>query len=237
MNIRMAICEDNEKILKKEIEDFSLALASLNVTYTLDVFMTAEDFIASNTAYDIVVLDIELPQKSGIEVASFVRANYPECYIIFITEHEKYLDQAMDRRAFRFFKKPPEQERVRAALSIILTEIRNNQKHIEIVVKGEQKTICCNQILCVFMKKKRLIIATTKGEFNVNGSVQDFSNAISDSDMFGEPCRGYWVNHQYIADIVSDTVICQYRDRIYRLPVSRRKRKEFKEKFLDWMVS
>lgn len=237
MNVRMAICEDNTEILQKETELFSIALTAMGITYTMDSFMSAEAFMAAGNAYDIVVLDIELPQKSGIELAQYVRANYPECYIIFITEHEQYLDQAMDRRAFRFFKKPPEQERVQSALTIIISEIRNNQKYIEVVVKGEEKRIFCNQILCMYMKKKKVFMATTKGEFSVSGSLLDFSKTISDCDMFGEPCRGYWVNYQYVTDILSDTVLCQYHGRTYRLPISRRKRKEFKERFLHWMVN
>lgn len=39
---------------------------------------------------DIVVLDIDMPEKSGIEVAGFVRVHYPETRVVFLTSHSSF---------------------------------------------------------------------------------------------------------------------------------------------------
>lgn len=40
--------------------------------------------------YDIVLLDIDMPGKNGIEVAQFTEENYPETKIVFLTSHADF---------------------------------------------------------------------------------------------------------------------------------------------------
>ena len=51
----------------------------------------------SRERYDVAILDIELPEKSGLDVARFCLAQQPECKVVFLTgavDRDK-VDQAL----------------------------------------------------------------------------------------------------------------------------------------------
>lgn len=61
----------------------------------------------SSQRYDVAVLDIELPERSGLDVARFCMEQQPECKVVFLTgtiERDK-VDQALLIRANGFLLK------------------------------------------------------------------------------------------------------------------------------------
>lgn len=57
--------------------------------------------------YDLLLLDIKMPHKSGMEIANVVKAFLPECLVIFVTSYLKY---TIDSFALSIFRYIPKQE-------------------------------------------------------------------------------------------------------------------------------
>ena len=57
---------------------------------------------------DIIILDVQLPELSGIEALKIVKDNHPEIEVIMITGHGDMdtVIEAMHLNAFDFFRKP-----------------------------------------------------------------------------------------------------------------------------------
>lgn len=108
--IKIAICDDEEILLEKNrtiVQEYitkNRIVAEIE-TYTSGDFMLGD--IEDGMQYDLLLLDIEMPHKSGMEIANVVKAFLPECLVIFVTSYLKY---AIDSFALSIFRYIPKQE-------------------------------------------------------------------------------------------------------------------------------
>ena len=70
-------------------------------------------------AYDVLLLDIEMPEQSGIELAaSLNKRKQPVPAVVFVTAHHEHALAAFESHAVDYILKPFSQERVHEALNI-----------------------------------------------------------------------------------------------------------------------
>ena len=78
--------------------------------YTVDVAAHGEEAIRklSEHPYDLVISDILMPEKDGLEVIMFLKKQQPDVKVIAISApgNELYLDTARGLGAARVFSKP-----------------------------------------------------------------------------------------------------------------------------------
>ena len=60
--------------------------------------------IRSEAVYNIAFLEIEIGNVSGLDIAKALKEKNKNIIIFFVTEYEKYIDDAMDLFALRFIK-------------------------------------------------------------------------------------------------------------------------------------
>ena len=83
--IKIAICDDEEILLEKNrtiVQEYitkNRIVAEIE-TYTSGDFMLGD--IEDGMQYDLLLLDIKMPHKSGMEIANVVKAFLPECLVI-----------------------------------------------------------------------------------------------------------------------------------------------------------
>lgn len=53
-----------------------------------------------------VIMDVEMPIKTGVECAKVIQDRDPRCVLIFVTAHEKYMGDAFQVYAFDYLLKP-----------------------------------------------------------------------------------------------------------------------------------
>ena len=92
--MRIAICDDErvqQELLKNYIEEWTAENAEKVV---LNCFQSAEQFLFSweeDKSYDLLVLDVEMGDMSGMELAKKLRSQKSEVPIVFVTGYEKYM--------------------------------------------------------------------------------------------------------------------------------------------------
>jgi len=100
----------NEKIKIHLADDHKILRESLNILLSqeedIEVVGESEDGLAveaglRKTAADILILDISMPKRSGLDVAKNMMKEYPELKIIFLTMHksEEILAEAFESGA------------------------------------------------------------------------------------------------------------------------------------------
>jgi len=88
---------------------------------------------------DVVVLDVNLPTMSGLEVASHIRAVVPSAKVIFITVELslEVMDEALRRGAHGYVYKPRAQRDLLSVLDAILGGAQFVSGGLERVVQGD----------------------------------------------------------------------------------------------------
>jgi len=95
--IKIALVDDKLASMQKAKEKLVKLEASLeNVTFTITYYETGVDFLASRKIYDLLLLDYEMPDKNGIQVAKELEMRETRPYIVFNSGYEK-LDKPMQR--------------------------------------------------------------------------------------------------------------------------------------------
>lgn len=118
-NIRTLIADDDpgmRVVMKKFIErsgGFELVGEAVN----------GEELIRlhGETRPDVVILDVEMPQMTGIEAAKIIQDVNPKTILVFATAHEDYRKDAFEVYAFDYLIKPFKMDRVMTTLEMIKT--------------------------------------------------------------------------------------------------------------------
>lgn len=116
--MKIAICDDEpqmvvqiEKLVKQNIPDASV------LKYT-DGGALLEDLQAESP--EVILLDIDMPKITGMDVASYVKEHQLATLIIFVTAHDELVFDSFQYHPFAFVRK----NFLEAELSIVLDDCR-----------------------------------------------------------------------------------------------------------------
>jgi len=106
MNI--AICDDNKffcEHLKKEL--LNKLHTRINEIVIVDIFTNSEEFNVKiiDGNYQIVFLDIDMPKINGFYLADRISVLNPNCLVVFVTNHDYLVFDAIKKHPFAFVRK------------------------------------------------------------------------------------------------------------------------------------
>ena len=115
-----AICVDDERILVEELAAMCMELPEIDEVKS---FTWASDALAwlENSPADLALLDIDMPEMNGIQLAAKIKNRWPETAIIFITGYSQYAVDAFAVRAVGYLMKPVSKEALAADVSYALS--------------------------------------------------------------------------------------------------------------------
>ena len=107
--MRFAICDDNSSDLKTMREVFHRVAPE----HALDTFSDGRqllDAVSGGANYDLLFLDILMPQITGMELAREISRLAPGIPVVFLTDSESYAVEAFSVRALHYILKPMTEE-------------------------------------------------------------------------------------------------------------------------------
>lgn len=238
--LQIGICDDEALLLNeiKKITEDSLQprqVFSIQSTYTDGKSLLYE--IQDGKHFDLLLLDIELPDISGMELARQIHELLPDALMIFVTAHYKYAIDAYEFHIFRYIPKNQLRERLPHALldAVSLLEIQNTDSYI-ISKYNCFERIPLKEILYIEKDGKNAVFHITATKCRTQNQTDQlrsirktlteiFEELQSDEFYFIE--RGYIVNFRHVTGISHTD--CILADRIH-LPISQSRLPEFKKK-------
>ena len=143
--MRFAICDDNANDLKSMQEVFRRVVPE----HTLDAFSDGRkllDTISGGTDYDLLFLDILMPQITGMELAREVGRLAPDMPVVFLTDSEAYAVEAFSVKALHYVLKPMTEQALRECLNR-LKERQSARRRIHIISSsGVQQILFADEI-------------------------------------------------------------------------------------------
>ena len=109
---------DDERLARRRLDD---ALSTITTTYPLDIVGHADNgqaalVLIEEESPDVVLLDIQMPGMSGIDVARALQHRPLRPAVIFLTAYDQYAMDAFDVEAVDYLLKPIKDERLLQAL-------------------------------------------------------------------------------------------------------------------------
>lgn len=123
---------DDEKLATARLERLLRQLGFEDIT----AFNTPQEALemSKKTKYDVVFLDIQMPEISGIELANKILAIEPSTFILFQTAYKEFAIEAFQAGGIDYILKPTTKENISLALEKV-------EKFLKIAIDEESKKI------------------------------------------------------------------------------------------------
>lgn len=231
MTLNALICDDDCKSGEVVIKHLLKYCEEKSITCFYVLFDNGQEALKSDKRYDIAFLDIEIGKTSGLDVAKKLKENNKNIIIFFITEYEKYIDDAMDLFALRFIKKPLDYQRFCTGLDKAIELINN--KTIELFLKDDNvmKRIKVKDIVYIETAGRKVKIVTTTGAFYSHNLIDYWEKQLTHISFY-RVHKSYILNLDYIDQYKRDEVKLTTGETI---PVSYRNQSTFRKYFFNYL--
>ncbi len=230
MRINIAICDDEKNIinsLSERIIDISKRLNYLSEVYTYTSGKQVIDLICNKKEdLDILLLDIDMPEVSGLEVAKKIRESHSDIILIFISSHEQYVFESIEYNPFRYIRKNRIEKELPIALRAAYSRIEENLDEY-MVAKTEDSEVKIKYSDIMYFEKvaRKVEIHLSNGKvFAIRKTIKELYEELKDSN-FIKIHSGSIVNAKYIDEFSNYDITL---DNGERLIMSRRQLKEVK---------
>lgn len=230
---KIAVCDDEEIALAQIMELVKKEFAKIGMNIEIKAFDNTELLLESNrtSSFDVIFLDIDMPDRNGIETAKIIKKFNPKILIIFVTSKDEFVFTSFEVHPFGFIRKLNMRDEIARIVSDIKTELSCEEYIISFKIDCILYRLYTDEIVYIESKKNYIIIKTTDGAiYKYKDSINKKENELSDHG-FVRTHEKYLVNLKYIFKInkKSVTVIQQYD-----IPVSRNRMNTLEERYLNY---
>lgn len=229
--MKILICDDNSDCLKdvqKHIKIFSM---DTGIEFEEFAFSRSEDIITSNIIFDIAILDVEMDGINGLKLGEHLRKVNPHIILIYLTAHKKYLDDALNLNAVRFFEKPIEPHRFYRGLRDAIDRIDNSV--IKFALKEDKSTDIVNakDIIYIEIERRHSKVVTINKTYHSSEHISFWREKLQGSS-FAIPHRSYIVNLNFISTYQRKTL---WLNGTLEIPISKSQQTSFYQKLCRFL--
>lgn len=227
--IKIAICDDEERAVARHEKIVKDCLQVCSIGFEIETYTQSRnllyDIIDDGFFYDLILLDIEMPGISGMEIPQQIKEFLPNVKIIFVTSHTEYAIDAFELSIFRYVPKDNLEIKLAAAVTDAakLIELEAGQEYT-IQTANRMEKIPYKDIFYIQRDGKNASIVSKFGVSRVRKSLQQVFDEL-ESPEFIFIDRGYIVNIIQIMKISDGMAILKSGE---RLPISRSHLQEVK---------
>ena len=229
--IKIAICDDEEKAVALHERIVKVCLQSQGIGYEITTYTQSRNLLCDITDdgffYDLILLDIEMPGISGMEIPQQIKNFLPNVRIIFVTSHTEYAIDAFELSIFRYVPKNNLEVKLTAAVTDAakLIELEAGQEYT-IQTTNRMEKIPYKDIFYIQRDGKNASIVSSAGTAKVRKSLQQVFDELSTPEVIFID-RGCIVNIIQIMKISDGMAVLKNGE---QLPISRSHLQEVKQK-------
>lgn len=228
--LHIAICDDDKTAVEGHKNITEKYLKDCGSIGKIETYITSDNLLYDITEdkffFDLILLDIEMPGSTGMEIAEKIKPCLPNVKIIFITSHIEYAIDAFELSIFRYVPKTDIDKRLYAAIgdAVKLIELEDGKTYT-IQTNSRLEKIPYREIYYIERDGKNASITTASGISRVRKSLQQvYSELGADEFIFTD--RGCIVNMIHIMQIKDGMAVLKNGE---SLPISRSHLQEVKE--------
>lgn len=230
--MNVLVCDDDQQIVDSIIEELKKKSEETHVASRFYGFSQPSQ-IDLSLPYDIALLDIDMGETNGIELARKLRAENGNIVIIFITNFIQYAPEGFEVQAFRYLLKADFSAKLDSYFDSAVQEVLQRKQLVTISINSEIIDVPVNDIL--YLESHRRIIVMhlldeKRPAYQFYGNITELSEKIEPLG-FLRIQKSYLVNMHYVEIFQYNKV--QLRGGLCLAP-SEKNYSELKQKYLHW---
>lgn len=222
--MKIAIIDD-DSTMTKQIEDYLQKLQKeVDTIFELEVFHDPVKFLEHNRMdYDLLLLDVEMPQMDGISLAKEIRKHNWKVLIVFITNMAQYAIHGYEVEAIDYVLKPLTFFDFSMKMKKVLRYYQRNREQ-KIILLSTQGSIPINVSTITYIEVIRhyLYYHTLGGIYEIRGVMRAVEEEMK-VYSFAKCSQSFLVNLAHVKSIRGNDVVVNGEE----LPISRNRKKAF----------
>ena len=220
MKYKIAICDD-EAEQRQYLLDIVMAWARKKC-HLVEVkqYRKAEDFLfdyEEEKDFDILLLDIEMSEVTGIELAKVVRKDSLAVQIIFVTGFYEYFSDGFDVAALHYLIKPVDERKLCPVLDKAVQNLAYRQRSVLVTTSDADVKVLLADILYVEAENVYVVVHTKRGNYRTRMSLAKFVEQLDET--FFKVHRSFVVGLKYVKKITKTEITMINGDIV---PISRK---------------
>ncbi len=229
MKLRIAICDDAPRELESMEKSVSAWCMVRGHCCEIHTFPSAEAFLfaGEDTAWNILLLDVEMTGMSGIELAKRLRRVGCRSEILFVTSHFEFAGEGYEVDALHYLIKPVSEEKLFEVLDKAAARLTAEPPSVIVTCEGETVRLCESEIYYAEAFLHYVVIHTKNADYRIKESLSAFAERLS-ADFY-RIHRSYLVSLKHISRISRTSVTVGQAE----LPLSRGKYDDVNRAYID----
>lgn len=209
--MQIAVCDDEKKIRDMFEEKIQRICPKADLT----LYKSGKELLLSEESPDIVLLDIQMPGKNGMETARELRRNNKKAIIIFVTALEDYVFEAFDVGAFHYLVKPFDDRKFEKVFMDAVAQLEERKELEAVNIKrkvpslmittgGKHITVNSEDIIYAEVFDRKIVLHTIYEDIEYYGKMKELEKKVGDG--FYRSHRAYLVNFNFIKKYDATTI-------------------------------
>lgn len=206
--IEIALCDDNAEDIEA-LETLATRFAAEHSEFPirLSAFTSAAELlkhIENNGGFDLYILDVIMPEMSGMKLAEVLRSRSERAEIVFLTVSRDYAVDAFSVYASGYLLKPPRKERFdETILRAVQKLARDKNDVLTVKTKDGLLRIPLSKIVMIeSFNRIREITMTDGSTFETFSTLSELFELLREHSSFLKPHRAYIANLDNLVGIV-----------------------------------
>lgn len=216
--LQIAICDDEVTNILKVKELAELFFRTHCVEIRIETYKSSDNLLydmQDGQYFDLFLLDIEMPEISGMDLAKTIYRNIPSARIIFITSHLEYAIEAYEFSVFRYIPKKLLDDKLLIALEdFYKLYCLERDEYYVIQVKNRIEKVAYREILYILKNGKYAVFHLKNGEMkSIRKTLAQFFEELN-KEYFYFADRGCIVNLANVVGLNENGVIFGHNEHI-----------------------
>lgn len=239
--MRIAVCDDNREMLMILKSTLNTLFGQYTADFQIVCFISGKALLEAHNKnnFDIVFLDIDMPDVTGFDVAKAIRDEFSKCYIIFITSHSELVYDSFDFQPFDFIRKNSKDSMVKSLNHVVKKLMFHSKQNETFAFEDEfsrSHIVPIRNIIYLESEKHYInfYVSSQDTPFRMRATIKDCEDKFEKYD-FIRIHKSYIVNLRYVEfiDKSNDEVALKTVNK--KLPMSRNLKKEVTEKHILYL--
>lgn len=233
--IKVAVCDDEEPVRAKLILIIKKYFKEIKRPVWTADFRSGTGLLKSNIRFDIIFLDIEMPNMNGIETAKELREWDVNSKIIYVTNHDTFKNRAYKVHAFDYISKPVREKAIYDVLkeAVRYLDCASEKQIFAFKTENGIVTLELEDIYSFEYLSRRVIINSAQGKYTASYSLKELYEKFKKYN-FESPHKSFIVNLLHIKCIKYFSI---QMDNDEIIPLAQKRAVEFKARFNDFLQS
>lgn len=212
-NYRIAVCDDSTEHVDIISNMIRLIIIKNELNCLLESFTSSKELVINHEKrhYDIIFLDMEMPEQNGIETGLSIKNITEDAKIIYVTAHQGYAYDSYLVKAVDYILKPIDSSKLESSILLCLKKLQTKKERKFLDISDTSRNInriFIDNIICIQREKDRKIHIKCiyKKTIIVNETISNIEKNLADNKNIIKANQSCLINLNNVRKITKDII-------------------------------